>query len=102
MDVLAPANRRYLRRDRAGGGWCYSEGNDVKKSIKDAGPAFPTQHVSQGNTVPGMTLRDYFAAQALPALVTSAFECNHDKWDATAQHAYLIADAMLKAREATP
>jgi hypothetical protein len=48
----------------------------------------------------GMSLRDYFAAAALQPLVTSAIELDHVKWDATAQHAYLIADAMLKAREA--
>jgi hypothetical protein len=46
-----------------------------------------------------MTLRDYFAAAALQTLVTSAIELDHVKWDATAQHAYLIADAMIKARE---
>jgi hypothetical protein len=46
------------------------------------------------------SLRDYFAAAAMQPLVTSAIELDHVKWDATAQHAYLIADAMLKAREA--
>jgi len=46
-----------------------------------------------------VSLRDYFAAAAMQPLVTSAIELDHVKWDATAQHAYLIADAMLKARE---
>ena len=44
-------------------------------------------------------LRDYFAAQALPALVKEALDQNHKEWDATAEHAYLIADAMLEARK---
>jgi hypothetical protein len=71
-------------------------------------PAFPCVYYSEpiGSIGPqliikgGMTLRDYFAAAALQPLVTSAIELDHVKWDATAQHAYLIADAMLKAREA--
>lgn len=48
----------------------------------------------------GMSLRDYFAGQALNALMTSALLLDHKSWDATAQHAYFVADAMLKAREA--
>ena len=67
--------------------------------INDGGPAFPTATLAQ-KTEGGMTLRDYFAAAALQALVTSAIELDHVKWDAAAQHAYLCADAMLKAREA--
>jgi hypothetical protein len=47
----------------------------------------------------GMTLRDYFAAKALPELVRTALDLDHEIWDATARHAYLVADAMLKARE---
>lgn len=82
----------------------------------DGGPAFPlgptagTMKPMQDGTLivthygmePGVTIRDYFAAAALQPLVTSAIELNHSKWDAAAQHAYLIADAMLAAREAKP
>ena len=46
-----------------------------------------------------MTLRDYFAGKALPELVRTALDLDHKSWDATAAHAYMIADAMLKARE---
>jgi len=69
--------------------------------INNGGPAFPMGYHPEGNNADhfGMTLRDYFAAAALQPLVTSAIELDHVKWDATAQHAYLIADAMLKARE---
>jgi hypothetical protein len=71
--------------------------------INDGGPAFP--HTTQWDGITpainyhGISMRDYFAAAALQPLVTSAIELDHVKWDATAQHAYLIADAMLKARE---
>jgi hypothetical protein len=42
---------------------------------------------------PGMTLRDWFAGQALAARAG-----NQDAPHALAAHVYTIADAMLKAR----
>lgn len=54
------------------------------------GPAFPR---TQWPNETGMTLRDYFAAKAMQALAQGNY------FDATARHAYMIADAMLKARE---
>lgn len=46
----------------------------------------------------GMSLRDYFAAHALTALAGHKAITSHGvPW--LAEHAYLIADAMLKARE---
>lgn len=77
-------------------------------SAKDF-PAFPRQHDKEGHN--GMTLRDYFASDALPLAMNSLRE-NYSKdlganwywdqedWDAIAEHAYEIADAMMKAREA--
>ena len=46
----------------------------------------------------GMTLRDYFAAKAMQALLHDA---NHmdNNWHLEAGAAYRIADAMLRARE---
>jgi len=78
-----------------------------EKRIGDGGPAFPTkrmEHVpfrdnpEDGIDViaeyPGLSIRDYFAAQALIAnkgwIVGTA--------DDAARDAYTIADAMLKAR----
>jgi hypothetical protein len=59
--------------------------------IKDGGPAFPT-HL---NLTQGMTLRDYFAAKAMQALI--------EKYDESpveiSLEAYEFADAMLKTRE---
>lgn len=43
----------------------------------------------------GMTLRDYFAGQALISF--SGKEYSSD--EAISKHAYAIADAMMKARE---
>jgi hypothetical protein len=65
--------------------------------INDGGPAFP--RTGWPNET-GMTLRDYFAAKAMQGL----FSCGkaHDEHTAhvTAKASYLMADAMLKAREA--
>lgn len=50
----------------------------------------------------GMTLRDYFAAKAMQACITSWIAKNiYPETDLiVAENAYVIADAMLKAREA--
>jgi hypothetical protein len=58
-------------------------------------PAFPSS-IDNGETVKyilGMTLRDYFAAQAMQVVKCSDYKT-------TAEYCYLLADAMLKAREA--
>jgi hypothetical protein len=53
-----------------------------------------------------MTLRDYFAAKALPAIYKDTCECARvdgwpDGWrDEVAAEAYELADAMIKARGA--
>jgi hypothetical protein len=96
------------------------------KPIDDGGPAFP---VPQDQPMPGhsdggwasnfvghpgqgMTLRDYFAAKALPAIIadctagdgfstTEEFGTDHgpeNQYQTVAQDAYAIADAMLAAR----
>jgi hypothetical protein len=54
----------------------------------------------------GMTMRDYFAAKALPAIYKDTCECARvegwvEGWrNEVAAEAYAMADAMLKAREA--
>lgn len=67
--------------------------------------AFPCQ--SPGQLEPGMSLRDWFAGQALPSLVAqpeigAAVAKNNGITlnEAVASTAYGIADAMLKARDA--
>jgi hypothetical protein len=44
-----------------------------------------------------MTLRDYFAAAALQGILADGGGVS---WDDDATHAYLCADAMIRAREA--
>jgi hypothetical protein len=68
-------------------------------------PAFPLHnHGAQtlGLHVTGMTLRDYFAAKAMQGFIASPRGTPNGK-DATdtyyAKVAYVMADAMLKARE---
>jgi hypothetical protein len=46
----------------------------------------------------GMDLRDYFAAQAVQALIPTGIE-NNLGVEFLAKDAYKIADAMMKARE---
>lgn len=69
---------------------------------RDGGPVYPQPERSPDPDAPddeqGLKLRDYFAGQALTALVTSALALDHRSWDATAQHAYYIADAMIAER----
>jgi hypothetical protein len=61
-------------------------------------PAFPLPNMNTG-----MTLRDYFAAKAMQALIASP-RGTPDGRDATdtyyAKCAYLVADAMMVARSA--
>ena len=56
-------------------------------------PAFPTER----NLTQGMTLRDYFAAKAMQALVA------REDWDTETDFystwAYEMADSMMEARE---
>ena len=68
--------------------------------MKDGGQAFPRvveQHNGYMQAVEGMTLRDYFAAKAMQALIQVQVTTLQVQ---TAETAYEWADAMLKAREA--
>jgi hypothetical protein len=67
-------------------------------------PAFPTGIITdgKGNIIGGsngMTLRDYFAAKAMQALLTRETRISEDAM-LYAGAAYDVADAMMKAREA--
>jgi hypothetical protein len=72
--------------------------------INDGGPAFPRDHAHDGHN--GMTLRDHFAAKAMPVVHAEYMVLKeghsmslHDYEDIAAD-AYKLADAMLKARAA--
>jgi hypothetical protein len=87
-------------------GACYyrevqpDEKPETSAPIEDGGPAFPTQDwQAVGNTHPGMTLRDWFAGQALAHIpeLLDAHDANKSA-EMIAHWSYQIADAMLKAR----
>jgi len=73
--------------------------------INDGGPAFPVQDAASWQAH-GMSLRDYFAAKALAALIsiggngTSFGPESKDNNERFSSVAYIMADAMLKARAA--
>ncbi|MEG5583354.1 hypothetical protein DEO48_10730 [Enterobacter sp. CGMCC 5087] len=75
----------------------------------DGGYAFPmeaTDATAWRDCNQGMTLRDYFAAKALSGWLASYPEsCTHPivagNADEVAKHSYMLADAMLRAREAS-
>jgi hypothetical protein len=71
----------------------------------DGGPAFPHDGRDngpgniKGRAHDGMTLRDWFAGQALAVgMVAIGRESGPVRWDAFATDCYLAADAMLSAR----
>jgi len=72
-------------------------------TVNTGGPAFPTEAYDlERQTVvreEGMTLRDYFAGQAL-ASINLGIGVTDDFYSRTAKHCYALADAMLKAGEA--
>lgn len=77
--------------------------------MSHGGPAFPAWETDSGIFAPrelggaelipksGMTLRDYFAAKAMQAIITGQPEA--DKVRIIAFASYLMADAMLEARK---
>ena len=65
----------------------------------DGGPAFPAMHFDLADHEHGMTLRDYFAAKAMQAMLSSPNCPMHVKESQLATQAYSTADAMLEARE---
>ena len=73
------------------------------KEIQDGGPAFPnleyTRHLREGERYElknGMTLRDWFAGQAINN-IRSVYD--EDEYDQLSKQAYKIADALLAERE---
>jgi len=77
---------------------------------QDGGPAFPCEGGDMSGLVahPGMSLRDWFAGQALAGrLANSTLLENLDQSGypaeklpaKMAEHAYMFADAMLEARK---
>lgn len=88
--------------------------DDMTDKIKDGGPAFPVAEdhrtADQFPWTQGMSLRDYFAGQALGALINyvyldAGYEFDEDMkledpHAEISRRAYAIADALIAAREA--
>lgn len=86
--------------------------NQPMNKIDTGGPAFPyterswcteTDQWVLGETIQGATLRDYFAAKAMPAIIEKFSHPEKDDFDSHFQlisaMAYAQADAMLEARK---
>ena len=86
-------------------------------ALNDGGQAFPawesrpTSDGRSGITLPvgGMSLRDYFAAKAMQAIMTAPPDSFRDgdgapieSWSGFARAAFVVADAMLAARAKQP
>ena len=72
---------------------------------KDGGQAFPRTTTMNAPGQPwneeqtGMTLRDWFAGQALVGIAPKLADAMQPNNKLAAKHAYEVADAMLKERE---
>ena len=65
--------------------------------MKDGGPAFPRPRDGRNLGDPGMTLRDYFAGQAMAGMM--ARDLTGYSWDEIVAKAYHIADKMIWERD---
>lgn len=70
--------------------------NSLSENTEPAFPVFDSEHYPQYR---GMTLRDYFAAKAMAAMLSikDIYENTHEKQ--VALGAYAQADAMIEARK---
>lgn len=74
----------------------------MSEKINDGGAAFPASDCGHGGPYGGMTLRDWFAGQALANLVrdyeTTGQMISAETVNEIAGDAYAMADAMLATR----
>lgn len=61
--------------------------------------AFPSPINDLAYSQPGMTLRDYFAGQALTGIIANRTWPLGGTYDEDACEAYILADAMIEERE---
>lgn len=72
-------------------------GSEMGSIKNDGGCAFPAIKANGQIIMGGMSLRDWFAGQALPAIIEKYSDRHDSAWLANA--AYKSADAMLEARK---
>jgi hypothetical protein len=68
----------------------------------DGGPAYPVVALQASVAGNGMSLRDYFAGQAMAGFSSSTHQNikpNLPRWELMAEDAYKMADAMIEARK---
>ena len=63
--------------------------------MDNSGPAFPTAP----NVLPGMSLRDYFAASCIQGMIAAATSWRSSTPEQWAEIAYQISDALIAERE---
>lgn len=71
----------------------------VPEGAGPGGIKIPARQSTQVTDETGMTLRDYFAGQALSGMFNGAYAWSDNSPDTIAENAYIIADAMLSARQ---
>ena len=71
--------------------------SDETEQIDDGGSAFPAMLPGGNYCTPGMSLRDWFAGQALASLLADTNTSG--TVDAFAKASYTYADAMLEERD---
>lgn len=71
-------------------------------AVGDGGPAFPISREQEGWYEPGMSLRDWFAGQAMDRMI-SLSQNQDGSWhpESVAAGCYALADAMLALRAPT-
>jgi uncharacterized protein YodC (DUF2158 family) len=86
-DTLAPTRSPFRRAEQ--------ERDVANEQFKEGGPAFP---VPENNDGMGMSLRDWFAGQAVRALVKDADIGGPADTQRLARKAYWVADELIAAR----
>ena len=72
--------------------------------LEHGGPASPVTITiaaggrTQNVTLKGMTIRDWFAGQAITGALANGDDFEFAEWDNCAKYAYALADAMLAER----
>ena len=73
----------------------------MSEKKNDGGPAFPRVNPEYCKNNDGMTLRDWFAGQALVGIAGRLMSPTEWNGDCIASAAYELADGMMEEREAT-
>jgi hypothetical protein len=70
----------------------------IETAPKDGGPAFPIETTATPYA-PGMSLRDWFAGQALMSMLSQPDKIGESTFAKAAELSYRFADAMIEARK---